>query len=104
MLGACGTRLLPALRPRLPQQCLPSDPAKLEGAITKGFGMFDKDKSGYVEGPEAVACARQVLKLAKITSVTDAQVRGSSRIRVVACRRASRQPPRPPAAACAACC
>ena len=28
------------------------DPAKLEPIIVQCFGMFDKDKSGFVEGTE----------------------------------------------------
>lgn len=33
-------------------------------AIDKGFGFFDKDKSGFVEGAEATEAAQKVLNLA----------------------------------------
>lgn len=47
------------------QQCLGSlDDKKLTMAIDKGFGFFDKDKSGFVEGPEAVEAAQKALSLA----------------------------------------
>ena len=41
-----------------------SDPSKLEPIIAKSFGMFDKDKSGFIDGPEAMAAADKVLQMA----------------------------------------
>lgn len=49
--------LLPVL------QCLgsvTSDPKKMGMIVSKSFGMFDKDKSGYIEAAEAKAAAEQV--------------------------------------------
>jgi hypothetical protein len=37
-----------------------SDPKKMGMIISKSFGMFDKDKSGFIEGAEAKAAAEQV--------------------------------------------
>lgn len=50
-------------------QCLgtvSNDPKKLEMVISKCFGMFDKDKSGYIEAAEGRACAEKVLSMAKV--------------------------------------
>jgi Ca2+-binding EF-hand superfamily protein len=43
-----------------------SDPAKLEPIIAKSFVMFDKDKSGFVEGPEVMQAVDKVLSMAGI--------------------------------------
>lgn len=51
-----------------------SDPAKLEPFIVKGFGMFDKDGSGSIEGPEVTACVQKVLGLAGITNVPQSAI------------------------------
>eukprot|EP00775_Hariotina_reticulata_P006993 gene6993-7207_t len=51
-----------------------NDPAKLESVIGQGFNLFDKDKSGYIEGPEAKAACEQVLKLAKVNNVKPEQL------------------------------
>jgi hypothetical protein len=37
-----------------------SDPKKMGMIVSKSFGMFDKDKSGYIEAAEAKAAAEQV--------------------------------------------
>ncbi len=50
------------------------DPAKLEGAITQGFGLFDKDKSGFIEAAEVTACVRKVLSLGGLTHINDQQI------------------------------
>jgi hypothetical protein len=43
-----------------------SDPKKMGMIISKSFGMFDKDKSGFIEGAEAKAAAEQVINMAKL--------------------------------------
>jgi hypothetical protein len=40
------------------------DDKKLSMAIDKGFGFFDKDKSGFIEGAEASEAAQKVLNMA----------------------------------------
>jgi hypothetical protein len=48
-------------------QCLgsvTSDPKKMGMIVSKSFGMFDKDKSGFIEAAEAKAAAQQVRVLA----------------------------------------
>lgn len=37
-----------------------SDPKKMGMIVSKSFGMFDKDKSGYIDAAEARAAAQQV--------------------------------------------
>lgn len=45
-------------------QCLGQlDDKKMTMAIDKGFGFFDKDKSGFVEGAEAAEAAQKVLNM-----------------------------------------
>ena len=39
------------------------DEKKIDMAIDKGFGFFDKDKSGFVEGAEAAEAAQKVLNM-----------------------------------------
>lgn len=49
-------------------QCLggvTNDPKKMEMIISKSFGYFDKDKSGYIDAAEAKACANQVCTAAR---------------------------------------
>ncbi|WIA33635.1 hypothetical protein OEZ86_006758 [Tetradesmus obliquus] len=43
-----------------------SDPKKMGMIVSKSFGMFDKDKSGYIEAAEAKAAAEQVITMAKL--------------------------------------
>jgi hypothetical protein len=37
-----------------------SDPKKMGMIVSKSFGMFDKDKSGFIEAAEARNAAQQV--------------------------------------------
>jgi len=55
------------------------DDKKLTMAIDKGFGFFDKDKSGFIEGAEATEAAQKVLNLAGGAGkkVTPEQVQGA---------------------------
>jgi len=46
-----------------------NDPAKLEPIITQCFGVFDKDKSGFVEGPEVKAAAQMVIEKTGISGI-----------------------------------
>lgn len=63
----------PHTPPLLLLQCMGSlDDKKISMAIDKGFGFFDKDKSGFVEGAEAAEAAQKVLNMvggpAKVTT------------------------------------
>jgi hypothetical protein len=55
------------------------DDKKLTMAIDKGFGFFDKDKSGFIEGAEATEAAQKVLNMAggPAKNVTSAQIEGA---------------------------
>jgi hypothetical protein len=55
------------------------DDKKLSMAIDKGFGFFDKDKSGFIEGAEASEAAQKVLNMAggPAKKVTPAQIEGA---------------------------
>lgn len=45
-------------------QCLGGlDDKKIDMAVDKGFGFFDKDKSGFVDGAEAAEAAQKVLNM-----------------------------------------
>lgn len=44
--------------------------------IGQAFGMFDKDKSGYIDGPEAKACVERVLGLAGIKNIPASAIDG----------------------------
>lgn len=50
--------------------------AHIDLFINQGFGFFDKDKSGFVEGPEVKACVEKVLSLAGITSIPTSAIDG----------------------------
>jgi hypothetical protein len=39
------------------------DDKKIDMAVDKGFGFFDKDKSGFVDGAEAAEAAQKVLNM-----------------------------------------
>jgi hypothetical protein len=68
-LSTSGIDLLLALAPKEDSaimgaalgKCLGKDGARLDMAIDKGFAFFDKDKSGYIDGPEATAAAQKTL-------------------------------------------
>jgi Ca2+-binding EF-hand superfamily protein len=51
-----------------------SDPAKLEGIVTQAFGMFDTDKSGFIEAGEIDAVVGKVFSLAGGASPSTEQV------------------------------
>jgi hypothetical protein len=57
-------------------QCLGGlDVKKIDMAVDKGFGFFDKDKSGFVDGAEAAEAAQKVLNMiggpAKVRAAVD---------------------------------
>eukprot|EP00879_Flechtneria_rotunda_P000845 GHRR01000970.1.p1 GENE.GHRR01000970.1~~GHRR01000970.1.p1 ORF type:complete len:116 (+),score=40.58 GHRR01000970.1:157-504(+) len=51
-----------------------SDQGKLEPIISKAFGMFDRDGSGYIDGPEAKACADKVLGMIGLSNVPTSHI------------------------------
>lgn len=52
-----------------------ADPARVDQVAGVAFGQFDKDKSGYVEGPEVTALVNTATKMLGVT-VTDEQIAG----------------------------